>query len=162
MISIARHTDYAARLVLHLAALGQDVQVTVSDIAKERVLPVAFIRRLVGRLVQAGIVTATRGAGGGIKLARPAAEISLLDVVQAMEGGVALNRCVHGGGGCPLSSQCPIQCVWNTVNAQLKASLAAARFDELARSPTHAHAHFQLHASVTKRPARIVPPGPAL
>jgi Rrf2 family protein len=161
MISIARHTDYAARLVLHLAALGDDVQVKISDVAEKRLLPVAFVRRLVGRLVRAGILTATRGAGGGVRLAKPAAEISLLDIVQAMEGGIALNRCVHGGAGCPLAARCPIQCVWNTVNQQLKDSLAAVRFDALARSPQHAFAHHQLQASSSKRPARSVPARPA-
>ncbi len=157
MISIARHTDYAARLVLHLAALGEDAQVKISEVAEERRLPVAFVRRLTGRLIRANILAATRGAGGGIRLARPASEISLLDVVEAMEGGVALNLCVHGGGGCPLSGQCPIQCVWNTVNRQLRESLAAARFDQMARSPKHIFAHHELRSPTSKRTSRSVP-----
>ena len=151
MISIARHTDYAARLVLHVAALGDDAQVTLSEVADERRLPVAFMRRLVARLIKANILTSIRGAGGGIRLARPAAEISLLEVVEAMEGGIALNRCVDGADGCPLASLCPIQGVWNSTNRQLKESLAAVRFDALARAPRHAEAHRAVHARSQKR-----------
>ena len=154
MISIARHTDYAARLVLHIAALGDDAQVKLDDVAEERRMPIAFIRRLVGRLTKAKLLVARRGAGGGIRLARPAAEISLLDIVEAMEGGVVLNRCVHGGEGCPLKSRCPISCVWNVVNRQLKESLASARFDVLARTPEHTLAHLQLSSASSFRPTR--------
>jgi Rrf2 family protein len=154
MLAIGRHTDYAARLVLHLAALGDDVQVTIREVAEERLLPMPFIRRLIRQLTEARILTTVRGAGGGIRLARPAREISLLDIVEAMEGGVALNRCVSGVEGCPLAGSCPIQCVWTAVNRQVKESLSAARFDALARSPKHMAVHLQLHSSAAKRPTK--------
>lgn len=161
MISIARHTDYAARLVLHLAALGEGAQVKIGDVAEERLLPTAFMRRLVAQLVQANILATTRGAGGGIRLARPAAEISILDIVEAMEGSVALNRCVDGGEGCPLMAECPIQGVWNSVNRQLRTSLAGVRFDALARSPKHVISHRKLPSTKAKRSARSVPIRPS-
>ncbi|HLP03467.1 MAG TPA: Rrf2 family transcriptional regulator [Opitutaceae bacterium] len=154
MISIGRHTDYAARLILHLAALGDDVQVTIREVAAERLLPMPFVRRLISQLTKAKILTAVRGAGGGIRLARPAAEISLLDIVDAMEGGVSLNRCVHDAKACPLAGNCPIHCVWGDVNRQLKENLSAVRFDALARTPKHMTAHLKLHTSAAQRPAR--------
>jgi Rrf2 family protein len=153
MLSIGRHTDYAARLILHLAALGDDVQVTIREVAAERLLPMPFVRRLISQLTKAKILTATRGAHGGIRLARPAAEISLLDIVEAMEGGVALNRCVDDAKACPLAGRCPIHCIWIGVNRQLKDSLSAVRFDALARTPQHITAHLKLHTSAAKRAA---------
>jgi Rrf2 family protein len=154
MLSIGRHTDYAARLVLHLAALGDNMQVTIREVARDRLLPIPFVRRLISELTRANILTAVRGAGGGIRLARPAAEISLLDVVEAMEGGVALNRCVHDATACPLIGRCPIHCAWNTVNQQLKESLSSVRFDTLARDPKHKTAHLKLHTITATPPSR--------
>ena len=155
MLSIGRHTDYAARLVLHLAALGDAVQVPIREVARERLLPIAFLRRLVGPLVAAGILRTVRGSAGGIRLARPAAAISLLDILEAVEGGVVLNRCVPGAQGCPLAGRCPVQCVWNAVNRQIKQSLGATYFDALARtSREHVAIHLQLHTPAAKRPAR--------
>ena len=64
MIGISRQTDYAARLVLHLAALEPETQVSIAEISKLRLLPVAFVRRLVGSLVKAGVLLTARGSGG--------------------------------------------------------------------------------------------------
>ena len=151
MLAITRHTDYAARLVLHLAALGDDAQVPIREIAKARFLPVPFVRRIVGKLVTAGIVTTVCGSSGGIRLGRPAAKISLLEIVEAMEGAIALNRCVHDATGCPLAAKCPVKCVWRTVNNSFRESLASVSFDVLARSsPDHIAAHCQKPFDNTK------------
>ncbi len=134
MIGIGRHTDYAARIVLHLASLEQGAQVTAADISAKRLLPPAFVRRIIGTLADAGILRTTRGAGGGVSLARPAREISLLDVVQAMEGGLVLNACVDTPVACPLSVACPVNKAWCDATETLAASLAGVRFDRLANA----------------------------
>ncbi len=133
MVGIARQTDYAARIILHLASLPEGSQESLAAIAARRLLPLPFIRRIVAKLVGAGLVTTVRGARGGIRLALPAAEISLLDVVRAMEGEVVLNRCVADPPSCPLSSHCPVQREWTRLTRQLEAGLAAVRFASLAR-----------------------------
>ncbi|MGV8042417.1 MAG: RrF2 family transcriptional regulator [Thermoanaerobaculaceae bacterium] len=132
MIGIARHTDYGARVVLHLACLEPGAQVTIAEVAEKRLLPAPFVRRVVGKLVAAGILVTARGMGGGVRLARPAAEISLLDVVRALEGGVTLNHCVDNPKACPLAAGCPVQQAWTGATRQLEASLEAVRFDQLA------------------------------
>lgn len=142
MIGIGRHTDYAARIVLHLACLEDGARVSIAEIAERRLLPAPFVRRVIGRLVAAGIVRTARGAGGGVMLARPAARISLLDVLEAMEGGVVLNRCVDSPRACPLSASCPVNGAWTGITRQLEASLAAVRFDRLATGTEgHVTAH---------------------
>ena len=107
MLQIARHTDYAARIVLHLACLGEGAQAAIAEIAEQRRLPEFFVRRLVGKLVQGGILASNRGASGGIRLARPAAQITLLDLVRVMEGPIALNRCLEPGPHLPVRRHLP-------------------------------------------------------
>jgi Rrf2 family protein len=148
MIGISRQTDYAARLVLHLALLEPGTQVSIAEISRLRLLPVAFVRRLVGSLVKASLVLTARGSGGGIRLGRSAAEISLLDVVNAVEGGIVLNQCLDGRHDCPLSQGCPVQAAWSAATRTLEAHLATVRFDALAMaSEAHFSAHLQRHAA---------------
>jgi Rrf2 family protein len=145
MLQIARHTDYASRIVLHLACLEEGALVSIAEIAEQRMLPAYFVRRLIGKLVQGGILATSRGSQGGIRLARPAAEITLLDLVQAMEGPVALNPCLTENHTCPFAASCPVQLVWAEATRALQASLAGARFDVLACGPAgHQAAHRHL------------------
>jgi DNA-binding IscR family transcriptional regulator len=83
-----------------------------------------------------------------VRLARPAADISLGEVVHAMEGGVALNHCVSDRRVCPLAAQCPVQSVWVDATQVLDDYLASVRFDALARrSDTHQPAHLRVQAT---------------
>ncbi len=154
MIGIGRHTDYAARLVLHLASLAEHTQVTIAEVAEERMLPVAFVRRLIGPLTEAGILTTVVGAKGGIRLGRPASEISLLDLVNAMEGGIVLNHCVGNEQSCPLASRCPVQSAWSSATQALETNLASVTFEALAHGAEgHVEAHRERHDSHAKTPA---------
>jgi Rrf2 family protein len=120
--------------------------VAIAEISRLRLLPVPFVRRLVGQLVKVGLLTSTRGSGGGVRLARPAREISLLDVVQAIEGTIALNHCVGNETVCVLSEHCPGQSAWTGATQALVQHLASVRFDALAAGPEgHRAAHANLH-----------------
>ncbi len=155
MLGIGRHTDYAARVLLHLACLEPDARVTIAEVAAQRLLPTAFVRRLVGKLTRAGLLATVRGLGGGIKLAKPASQITLFDLVNAMEGGVALNHCVDSIKSCPLASSCPVQSAWTGVTRSLEASLSAVTFADLAQStPHHVDAH-RFKAAQSAKPARV-------
>ena len=145
MLGIRKETDYAVRTVLHLAAIGRGKSVQVRDVAAQRHLPLSFVRRIVARLHAEGIVATTRGTGGGIRLARPASEISLLDVLEAMDDGVALNRCLEVQHTCPLADGCPAQGAWSEATAVLEGHLASVRFDALSLKDTrHGSAHRDL------------------
>ena len=124
MLGIRRETDYAVRTVLHHATMDKGTSVQVRDIAAHRLLPLSFVRRIVARLSASGILETTRGMGGGVKLARPASEISMLDVVRAMEGTVALNPCVVAPHTCPLSTECPAQMAWAASTVTLSSVLS--------------------------------------
>jgi Rrf2 family protein len=132
LFSLGRQTDYAARIVLHLAGLEPGARVTAAQIAEMRLIPGAFIKRIVSRLSAVGIVTTARGSKGGLVLARRPSEISLLEVVEAFEGPLSLNACVQKPGECPLSAHCPDQRTWVGATAELSKYLRAVRFDALA------------------------------
>ena len=131
MIGIGRHTDYAARVVLHLAGVEDGTLVPIAEVAAKRLLPQPFVRRVVGKLVTAEIVETQRGAGGGIRLAKPASTISLLNVVNAVEGKIVLNRCVDSPQACPLTKTCPVQRTWTGATRLLEDYLENVRFDQL-------------------------------
>jgi len=159
VLGIKRETDYAVRTVLHLAAIGRGKSVQVRDVAAQRHLPLSFVRRIVARLRAEGIVTTTRGMGGGIRLARPASEISLLDVLEAMDDGVALNRCLEVQHTCPLANGCPAQAAWSEATAVLERHLASVRFDTLSLKDTR---HGSAHRDLLGGPDAVVPPSPRI
>ncbi len=134
MLAVSRHTDYAARIVLHLTLEGEGTRVTAQQIASRRLIPSAFIRRIVSRLSSAGILKTARGNGGGVTLARSAADITLLDVVDAMEGELVLNGCTADPSSCSLSGSCPVRSAWAGATRDLKRRLAGATFAKLARA----------------------------
>jgi Rrf2 family protein len=133
MKGIGKQTDYAARILLHLACLGDDVQIPMNEITAKRLIPPPYARRIVARLAGAGFLKTSRGMGGGIRLARPASEITLLEVVSVFEGGMILNRCVDDPEACPFDNICPVQKAWTNATRQLEEHLATVRFDLLAK-----------------------------
>lgn len=115
--------------------------VSIPDLAASRHLPVPFVRRIVSRLAEVGIVKSVRGPKGGILLGKAASEVSLLDVIHAVEGPIQLSECVEAPRSCPLSSHCPVTGVWASTTHLLENHLRSVRFSELAREQKHRHAH---------------------
>ncbi len=132
MLTISRETDYACRVMLHLAMLSPSEHVTAQKIAEGRIIPRAIVRRVITRLSKAHLVVTTRGKGGGLTLARPTKEISLLDIVQAMEGPISLNACLATAFQCPLMKICSIHETWACVHDSVLKQLGAATLDKLA------------------------------
>lgn len=133
MVTISRETDYACRVILHLAMLPPNTRVTAQKIAAQRIIPRALVRRIITRLGKAKLITTTRGKTGGIALARPASAITLLDVTRALGDEIALNACVLNPRACPLTARCPVHQVWVDAHAQLVAQLQRMSFEQLAR-----------------------------
>lgn len=131
MITINRETDYAARVLLHLALQEPGGRVTAQQIAAQRVIPRALVRRVVSRLSASGLVLTTRGSEGGIALARPPDQISLLEVVEAFEGPLALNVCTIEPTACTLIPVCTVHEAWVNARELLRNTLAQITFDKL-------------------------------
>jgi Rrf2 family protein len=133
MITISRETDYAARVILHLTLLGPDAHTTAQQIAGQRLIPRALVRRVVTRLAAAGLIVTARGSDGGISLARSPEAISLVDVVEAMEGPLALNICTVSNSACPLTPACSVHDAWSGAREVLTAHMRQITFDRLAQ-----------------------------
>src|SRR6185503_2877206 len=126
-MQITRQADYAVRAVLYLAQQGPHVRASTAQIAREQKIPPTFLAKIMSQLAACGIVHTARGAHGGVRLARPADEVSLLEVVEAIDGAILLNDCVANPQACPLSGDCPIQPVWCQAQAELVRCLKDTR-----------------------------------
>jgi Rrf2 family protein len=87
--------EYGVRLMVELGRSPGDEPVALSAVAEAELLPLSYLEHLVAKLRDAGLVTSTRGAHGGYQLARPAKQIPMLEVVQALEGPIAPMECFH-------------------------------------------------------------------
>lgn len=133
-MEISRRTDYGVRVILDLATLPGDYRVSTQEIADRQNIPSPFLAKIISQLSLAGLVTTYRGAGGGVSLARPPAQISLLQVIEALEGPIRLNRCVIQPDACPENEHCPVHEVWAKAQAELTSLLDITTFDSLAES----------------------------
>lgn len=127
---ITRKTDYAIRCVLHLAE-NYGKTVMVNEIAKAREIPKSFLAKILQRLAKAGIVESLRGVKGGFRLARKPSDINLLDVVEAMEGTVAMNICAVDKKMCGFSSTCVVHPLWVDVRKDVEDRLRQWDFARL-------------------------------
>lgn len=130
MSAAARHCG-SAQLV---GADGKKrLRVSAAQLADETGLPVPTVQKVVSLLTAAGLLRSSRGVGGGLKLARPAAAISLADIVEAIEGPIALTACVDSGKhDCGFESACTVRPHWGVVNAAMRGALADVPLTRLA------------------------------
>jgi Rrf2 family protein len=129
-MQITRQADYAVRAVLYLAKLGQDKRAATSQIAEEQQIPPSFLAKIVSQLSVAGLLQTSRGARGGVSLARDPEEISLLEVVEAIDGPILLNDCVSVNGTCFFGDTCAMKPVWCDAQAELVQRLRETTFDK--------------------------------
>ena len=125
--------DYAVVTMSAAARHCGSARVSAAQLAAETGLPVPTVQKIVSTLTAAGLLRSSRGVGGGLKLARPAAAISLADIVEAVEGPIALTSCVdQGKHDCRLESACTVRPHWDVVNTALRGALADVPLTRLA------------------------------
>ncbi|MBI9049711.1 MAG: Rrf2 family transcriptional regulator [Anaerolineaceae bacterium] len=130
-MQITRQADYALRAMLFLADLEENTRAATSHIAKEKLIPPSFLAKIISQLSIAGIIHTSRGARGGVTLARSANEITLLEVIEAIDGPIALNECTLSKNGCPFLDNCPIHDVWCEAQTELVNRLSSTTFATL-------------------------------
>jgi len=131
MLRIAKLTDYATGLMVQLSQSPQR-RVSAQQLATELGLPQPTVATLLKQLGRAGLVTSTRGAGGGYSLARAPGTISVADVVAAVEGPPALTECARADGHCELERDCATRQHWRTLNRAVQAVLAGMSLADMA------------------------------
>lgn len=130
-MQITRQADYATRAVLYLARNRNGKRVATSQVAKEQQIPSSFLAKIISQLSIAGLLHTSRGAHGGIALARNPEQITLLQVIEAIDGPIHLNICVGKEGVCSFEDNCPIQLVWCDAQNELITKLRNTNFAEL-------------------------------
>ncbi len=129
-MQITRQADYAVRAVLHLARNG-DQRIATSTIAEEQHIPPSFLAKIISQLSIAGLLHTSRGARGGVTLARDAKDITLLEVIEAIDGPIQLNECVGDNGICSFDESCPLRPVWCDAQEELVGRLKGMNFAEI-------------------------------
>lgn len=134
-MQITRQADYAVRAVLHLAKVGNAERSATSTIAKEQNIPPSFLAKIISQLSIAGLLHTSRGARGGVTLARDPKDITLLEVVEAIDGPIQLNECVGNNGTCTFDDNCPIKPVWCDAQEELVTRLRGTNFADMLTQP---------------------------
>lgn len=132
-MQITKQADYAARAMAHLARIEPNKRAATSDIAKAEKIPPSFLAKIISQLSIAGLINTSRGAHGGVMLARPANKISMLNVVEAIDGPISLNDCTLAPEACDLSSDCPMHEIWSSLQKDLVDKLNNSTFDKFVR-----------------------------
>ncbi|MDA8087806.1 MAG: Rrf2 family transcriptional regulator [Nitrospiraceae bacterium] len=126
-MQITRETDYAIRCVCYLAQRPAEI-VPVEEISNGTAVPRDFMAKILQKLGRASIVRSHRGANGGFELARRPSVISFLDVIEAVQGPVAMNICALDKRLCSRSDSCIVHPVWIDVREQVRKVLAKNSF----------------------------------
>lgn len=124
MIRVTKLTDYGIAMMTHLAGMDKGHQITAPDLSRDMDLPLPTVRKILKRLTRQKLLVSTRGISGGYCLACDPGEITLLDMVNALEGPVALTECATGDNcGCDMQVNCGLQENWSWVNQLLQRTL---------------------------------------
>ena len=130
MIILSKLADYGVIVATHLAT-HSDRQATAAAVAAATRLPQATVAKLLKALAHAGLVVATRGAFGGYRLARQGTEISVAEVVAAIDGDIGMTQCSVHADDCERTTYCPTRPHWAAINRAVGQALAAVSLDAM-------------------------------
>jgi Rrf2 family protein len=119
---VTRETDYAVRTVLYLAR-DSSRMASVTEVARAMHIPKSFLAKILQRLVRSHILASMRGVKGGFTLARKPAEISLLDILESIQGPAGINVCAIDSRRCRFSSTCSVHPVWVEIRKEVERRL---------------------------------------
>lgn len=132
-MKLTRAAEYAIRCVLYLSGQPAGRLVSRREVSREMGIPEPFLGKIAQGLAKAGLVIVRQGSRGGYVLALPPQDISLLQVVEALDGEILINDCLSRPGQCERDARCPVHGVWRGVRNGLRQALDRVDFAELAR-----------------------------
>ena len=130
---ITRKTEYAIRTILYLSSKKPNTKVMAKEISEIMNIPKQFLAQVMLSLNHHGVVNAIRGAKGGFILAKKPSSISLLDVIEAIEGKLFINDCLVSRDSCSCQSECPVEDVWSDAQDALVKVLKKANFSSMVK-----------------------------
>lgn len=131
MLKMSRLTDYGTGVLAYLASAGPRPHST-NEVAELTGLPAATVSKILKLLTRSGLVTSHRGAQGGYVMARPAEKITAAEIIDALEGPVALTECSNEDSHCQLESSCLVGTAWQRINVAIRRALDEISLAELA------------------------------
>ena len=125
--------DYAVVLMTAAARRPEGARLSATELAAETGVALPTTQKLMGQLAACGLLSSVRGAGGGFALSKPAEAISLADIVEAVEGPIAMSACSDGKFDCALDAHCRVKPHMGIVGHAVRGALGAVSLTELAR-----------------------------
>lgn len=135
LMQIPRRVDYGLRAMIYLAEQAPETCCSIAEIAREQAVPRKFLEKIVQDLIRGGLIKSKRGANGGYALARSAETISFCDVIEAIEGPIAVNACLDHALGCSQMPRCTMIGVWSEVQRNVTEVLSRTTIAALQRAP---------------------------
>ena len=129
----SKGAQYAVKAMLDVASVDEGVGTTTREVAERQNIPGVFLSKIVQSLVHAGLLRAYRGASGGIMLARSPSEINLRQVIEAIDGPIAVSECLLNSVKCPEESVCFIHPVWVDLCQKVIEYLEASNLADLSK-----------------------------
>lgn len=129
---LSKSCEYGMRATLYLATLNKEGYVSIREISEELDISFHFLTKIFQKLTQAGILSSFRGPNGGVALAKPPSEVTLFDIVVAIDGPDLFHECVLGLPGCGNRRPCPMHDSWATERSRLRAMFSQTRLADAA------------------------------
>jgi len=133
LFRINRRTDYAVRVMLCLAKRSFGTRLPTLLIQSEMRTPHAFLQRIIADLSKADLIHTYPGPNGGVQLARPAHNISLRNIWEAIEGPLLISECIDKPEDCPMNPGCPVRLHWTHLQCTIVRDLESTSLDQLAQ-----------------------------
>jgi len=133
LIRLSRITDYGIVLMVELASGADGSARNARNLAAATQLPVPVVSKVLKSLARSGLLDSQRGSKGGYVLARPAAEITVPEMISALEGPISLTECTLHPGACQQETNCGVREPWQRINDAVHAALAKITLEDLAK-----------------------------
>jgi len=130
-MQITRQADYALRAMLYLARLQPGERAATRVIAEKQEIPASFLAKIISQLSIAGLIETSRGARGGVSLKHATTDISLLDVIEAIDGPIVIEDCTLDPSSCVFGEECPIHDVFTEAREEIVRKFKDSTFDKL-------------------------------
>jgi Rrf2 family protein len=140
-MQITKASEYGVLGLMHLAKHDPNTPVMIEDISEEENIPRSFLGKIFQSLVKAGIICSTRGASGGFYLIKKPEQISLLEIIEAIEGKIVLQQCLDEPPRCESAKECALCRVFGQAQSNLKSTFSKVTLAQLMEHQTELKKH---------------------
>jgi FeS assembly SUF system regulator len=152
MIRISKLADYGIVLLAQFARDPANPVMTARDLAERTRMPMPTVSKILKALLRGSLLVSQRGAKGGYQLSRPADQISVAEILLAIEGPVALTDCVRSGGECAVERFCQVRSNWQRINGAVRGALEGLKLTDMTAPPLPVRAPAGGPAAAGNRP----------